>query len=182
VELFLAQGYEATTVNDIATAAGVSHMTFFRHFPTKESVVLDDPYDPVIATAVGAQPRDRSPLERVRLALLAAWSQLPPPADEQTRARVGIVAASPALRAAAWENNRRTEDAIVAALREDGVPLLDARVAAGACLGALMAALLDWGQDDGGETLGSRVVAALDQLGAGHGPGSERRPPRVQGS
>jgi AcrR family transcriptional regulator len=47
LELFLRDGYDATTVAAIARAAGVSHMTFFRHFPTKESVVLDDPYDPV---------------------------------------------------------------------------------------------------------------------------------------
>ncbi len=33
------QGFDATTVQEIADAAGVSHMTFFRHFPTKEAVV-----------------------------------------------------------------------------------------------------------------------------------------------
>ena len=48
-ELFLRDGYDPTTVAAISRAAGVSQMTFFRHFPTKESVVLDDPYDPVIA-------------------------------------------------------------------------------------------------------------------------------------
>lgn len=35
MRLFLANGYEATTVQRIAAAAGVSHMTFFRYFPTK---------------------------------------------------------------------------------------------------------------------------------------------------
>ncbi len=39
LELFLAQGYDATTVEEIAAAAGVSHMTFYRHFRTKEAVV-----------------------------------------------------------------------------------------------------------------------------------------------
>src|SRR5664279_5575250 len=52
LELFLRDGYDATTVAAISRAAGVSQMTFFRHFPTKESVVLDDPYDPVIAEQV----------------------------------------------------------------------------------------------------------------------------------
>src|SRR5665648_542403 len=66
LELFTAQGYDATTVEQIATAAGVSHMTFFRHFPTKESVLLEDPYDPLIGEAVRTQPTDLPPLERVR--------------------------------------------------------------------------------------------------------------------
>ena len=52
LELFLRDGYDATTVAAIARAAGVSHMTFFRHFPTKESVLLDDAYDPIIAAQV----------------------------------------------------------------------------------------------------------------------------------
>lgn len=41
-DLFAAQGFEATTVDDIAAAAGVSRMTFFRNFPTKEEVVFPD--------------------------------------------------------------------------------------------------------------------------------------------
>ncbi|TDC03675.1 TetR/AcrR family transcriptional regulator [Nonomuraea longispora] len=40
VELFQRQGYEATTVAQIAAAADVSTRTFFLHFPTKEDVVL----------------------------------------------------------------------------------------------------------------------------------------------
>ena len=56
LDLFAEYGFEATTVERIARAAGVSEMTFFRHFPTKDAVVLDDPFDPQIAAAVAAQP------------------------------------------------------------------------------------------------------------------------------
>ena len=56
LELFVRHGYDATTVADVAAVAGVSSMTFFRHFPTKESVLLEDPYDPVIGRAVAEQP------------------------------------------------------------------------------------------------------------------------------
>ena len=41
-ELFAGQGYDATTVDEIATRAGTGRSTFFRHFPTKDDVVLPD--------------------------------------------------------------------------------------------------------------------------------------------
>ena len=40
IRLIATHGYEKTTAQDIAAAAGVSTMTFFRHFPSKEDVVL----------------------------------------------------------------------------------------------------------------------------------------------
>ena len=64
LQLFTEQGYDATPVAAVAAAAGVSHMTFFRHFPTKESVVVADVFDPAIAAAVAAQPRSSTPLAR----------------------------------------------------------------------------------------------------------------------
>src|SRR5262245_27083557 len=69
LRLFLAQGYAATTVGEIAAAAGVSHMTFFRHFPRKEDVVLADDYDPLIAELIAARPADEPALDAVRRAL-----------------------------------------------------------------------------------------------------------------
>ena len=40
LELFLSHGFEQTTIDQIAKAAGMSRATFFRYFPTKEDVVL----------------------------------------------------------------------------------------------------------------------------------------------
>src|SRR5689334_8776300 len=40
--MFVQHGFEATTVEEIADAAGVSRRTFFRHFPTKEDAIFPD--------------------------------------------------------------------------------------------------------------------------------------------
>lgn len=164
LRLFLEHGFDATTVNQVAAAAGVSHMTFFRYFPTKEDVVLDDPYDEVVVGAVLAQDRSLPALERVRRALVAAWAALPEPTEAETRARVRLIAGHRGLLGRSWENNRRTGELIAAALVEDGTDPLEAAVAAGACLAALMEALLLWGVSDDDRELGQLVLAALDQL------------------
>lgn len=163
--LFLEQGFDQTTVAQIAERTGVSQMTFFRHFPTKESVVFDDPYDPVIANLVAAQNPRLPALERVRRGLLAAWGGIPEPAADATRTRIALIASHPRLAAGVWQNNRKTEDLIVTALMKDGVNRVEARVAAGACLGGLTAALLDWALDPDGQDLRGRMTTALDLLG-----------------
>lgn len=164
LDMFAARGFDAVTVEEIATAAGVSHMTFFRNFPTKESVVVSDPYDPVIADHVARQPADLSTLERVRRGLLTVVGDIDEYIDATARARIEIGINHHRLRAAMWENTHRTEDVIVASLVGSGAPPFEARVAAGACLGALMAALLDWARDGSGEELGDRIRRALEQL------------------
>lgn len=166
VRLFEERGFDNVTVEEVARAAGVSHMTFFRNFPTKESVVLDDPYDPVIGEAIVRQDAGLPVLQRVLLGLVDALGTSDLPDDGSMRRRLRLAAGHPSLRARVWENNLRTEEAIVEALTRTGVSQLDARVTAGAVMGALTAALMDWaGREDGG-TLGDRIVATLRVLGA----------------
>ena len=163
--LFIRQGFDETTVAQIAGAAHVSQMTFFRYFPTKEAVVFDDPYDPVIADLIAAQNPKVPALERVRLGLLAAWSSASEPTDRLTQERIRLIAGHARLAAGIWQNNRRTEDRMVQALTGTGVGRVEARVAAGACLGALTAALLDWATEPDGEELHERMNAALVLMG-----------------
>jgi AcrR family transcriptional regulator len=167
LRLFAERGYDQTTVADIAAAAGVTPMTFFRHFAAKERVVIDDPYDPAIAEAVLAQPSHLPVLERVRCGLLAAWGRISADEDAELRGRLEIGASHPALRARMRENNATTEAAIVDALVADGVGRFEASVAAAAVLGALTAALLQWATSQGPSSLGAAVTGALAVLEPG---------------
>jgi AcrR family transcriptional regulator len=163
LDLFERQGFDATTVAQIAKAAGVTEMTFFRHFATKDRLVVEDPYDPFIADAVAAQPRTLAPLARAVAGLRAAWSQLPPPESETIRRRVRIAANSPSLGAAVAANNADTARILVDQLVADGADPQSARVAADAVLAGITAALLAWSQRDD-MSLADAVLAALDTL------------------
>lgn len=163
-------GYEAVTVEQIARAAGVSHMTFFRHFPTKQSLVLEDPFDPAIAVAVAAQPPGPPALERACRGLRAAISGLDLP-DEQTRVRVRIGATTPSLTAGMWANTVATQTAVADALSAASPPY-ESRIAAAAAIGALTAAVLHWGTCQDNPSLKEHLLRALEVLDPQQPPGS----------
>ncbi len=164
LRLFSEQGYDATTVEQIAREAGVSHMTFFRHFPTKDAVVLDDGFDPAIAAAVGAAPAVLPPVARVCAGLRAALTHVDPPGQEEVRLRVRIAAEHPALRAGTYAATEATQEAIAEVLVADGVSPFEARVASAAALAALTVALLEWCLGDQHDPMSGRLGAALDVL------------------
>lgn len=164
LRLFSEQGYDATTVEQIAQEAGVSHMTFFRHFPTKDAVVLDDGFDPAIAAAVAVAPTDLPPVTRVCAGLRSALSHVDLPGQEEVRLRVRIAAEHPALRAGTYAATEATQEAITEVLVADGVGRFEARVASAAALAALTVALLEWCLSDHHDPMSSRLGAALDVL------------------
>ncbi len=152
LRLFLERGYDTVSVATVAKAAGVSHMTFFRHFPTKESVIVGDLFDPALAAAVAAQPRSWTPLRRTVHGILAAMTS--PEAEEELASaefadRIRLVAETPSLRGAVWASSAATEDALFRALAESGSGVPAARAAAGAVMGAATAILLDWAATPG---------------------------------
>ncbi|MGW1076630.1 TetR family transcriptional regulator [Streptomyces sp. NPDC002537] len=67
MELFATKGYEATTVDEIAAAAGVARRTFFRHFRSKEEAIFPDHDDTLVRAAgvLDAAPPHENPLDTV---------------------------------------------------------------------------------------------------------------------
>jgi AcrR family transcriptional regulator len=98
LRLFAEQGYEATTVGEIADAAEVSPSTFFRYFPTKEDVVLYDALDPLLLAAMEAQPLDLSPVGAIRAAMRQVFGRAPADVLAQQDERAALIFSVPELR------------------------------------------------------------------------------------
>jgi AcrR family transcriptional regulator len=110
LRLFREQGYEETTVEQIAEAAEVSPSTFFRYFPTKEDVVLYDAFDPLLIKSIRRQPAGLGPIAAVRAGFRAVFGAMP--ADEKARQmeRSSLIFRVPDLR-------MRTLDQVVESIR-----------------------------------------------------------------
>ena len=96
------QGYDATTVEQIAAAAGVSHMTFFRYFPAKEDAALSDSYDPLLAGLLQQTPAAWPLIDRIRAALLHGLRQLHDTDRDTLLAQNKLIVSTPALRERLW--------------------------------------------------------------------------------
>ncbi len=153
LRMFTSNGFDATTVTEIAEAVGVSHMTVYRHFPTKESIVLDDDYDPLIAEVIAAQPLELSPVERVRQAMASALDAVVAQDRDVLETRVELILATPALRATFFDQHAALEALIAEALsrrprsRKAARPDLAMRVVAAACASTMATAVLFWGEN-----------------------------------
>ncbi len=96
LQLFREQGYEETTVDQIAEAAEVSLSTLFRYFPTKEDLVLRDAFDPAFFSAFRKQPAELSPIRALRAAFHEALKQM---STEDVLERENLMLTIPELRA-----------------------------------------------------------------------------------
>lgn len=172
LRLFVEKGYDATTVEEIAAAAGVSHMTFFRYFPRKEAVVEYDEYDPLLEELVASRPADERPLTALHHALREGLEKILATDREALLIRTRLVLHNPVLRARNLIAQDETRDLFARALaRRAGLaePDLAATVQASAALGALAPAILAWAERDE-EDLIALIDAAFEALRAGQGP------------
>jgi AcrR family transcriptional regulator len=145
LRLFEEQGYDATTIEQIAEAAEVSPSTFFRYFPTKDDVVLQDDLDPILIEAFHAQPAELSPIQALRGALRAVFAELPEEEWELARQRHALGSTVPELRARMLEELYRTIQMLAEAVAERVGRRADdfaVRTLAGAVIGVGMAAML----------------------------------------
>lgn len=113
LRLFTDQGFEETTIEQIAAEAGVSERTFFRYFGSKASVLFSEfeTEVEVIRAALSRVPADVPMMDSIRTAVVSANHYR---ADDvpDMRMRMNLFATVPALAASAAEHYEAWERAI----------------------------------------------------------------------
>jgi len=169
LRLFEKQGYEETTIEQIAAAAEISESTFFNYFPTKEDVVLYDAYDPVAIRMFLERPKDE-PLEVSLREVLKNLTVLFESDERMILARGRFFFEVPALRARLWDELERAQELILELLakrtgrRADDFEL---RVAARVVTAAILEASKEWMRSNGRSSLAELGNRALDVVESG---------------
>lgn len=172
VRLFTERGYDTTAVTDVAEAAGVSPMTVYRHFPTKEDLVLFDQNGRIVGERMAASSAAQPLVRRITKALIESAATLTgggegdnPTADERfLLARLRLMISTPALRAKHLDNQYALQRAIVDALEEEATDpdtVFRTQAAASACLAAMHMAVMRWAEDDGRTDLADLMAQAF---------------------
>lgn len=135
-------------------------MTVFRHFPTKEALVLQDEYDPIVAATIRSRPSTEPALESILHAIIESFSRIPEHEIELARARTELIFMTPALQTGLWANTIATNGMLAQALKDrGGVPEDDELEVITAIASALFATtMLHWMRGGAQESIADLLV------------------------
>ncbi|MEM9203938.1 MAG: helix-turn-helix domain-containing protein [Actinomycetota bacterium] len=166
LDLFEADGFDAVTVAAIADAVGMAASTIYRHFDTKEAIILWDEHDEDLDHAFLAAFSNHPPLQALRWVFV---DELGPRYDDDLEfqlRRVTYIYATEAVHLAAGEATYRDTADLAEALEQvlskknrSAAPIL-----AGAAMAALDAAFDRWQHTGGATSLGVLIGEAFDVL------------------
>lgn len=168
VDLFTEQGYDATTVSQIAERAGLTRSTFFRHFSDKRELLVagQETLSKLLSDGIAEAPPSASPLEAVAAGLQRASTAMGP-ANRELGPRIkAAVAASSELQERDALKSVGMAAAMTVALVARGVPDPTAHLAGELGVLAFKRGYAQWSegdQDDAGG-LAQHALAALEDL------------------
>ncbi|MFY1623409.1 TetR/AcrR family transcriptional regulator [Micromonospora sp. WMMD735] len=168
VDLFGRQGYEATTIAEIAAAADVGTRTFFSYFPSKEDLLFPeaDRRVRVALDAIAGRSPDEEPAEVLLRALRQANDESGDMTGPLAALRIRLTMEVPAVRGRAlqlqWESQREIARQLAAAY-PDRLDEVSAAALVGAFVGAATAALTTLLEDPRRRADPAAVRASLQQ-------------------
>jgi AcrR family transcriptional regulator len=167
LDLYAERGFEQTTVAEIASRAGLTERTFFRHFADKREVLFSggtDLQERMVNGVLGAPP-DAAPMDAVAAGLVAGGEVL-----EQRRAfahkRAGVIAASAELQERELIKLAGMATALAEALRRRAVAEPAASLTAQAAIAVFHVAFARWVHESNELTLPEVIRESLDELRA----------------
>jgi AcrR family transcriptional regulator len=168
-ELFAEQGFEATTVSEIAErAGGLTKMTFFRHFSDKREVLFagQEIHGRIAAEAIAGAPDPAVPLRMVGLALDELAALFAQDRREGVRRLWAVIAKSAELQERSASKRAALGESMTQALRERGVSPLVADLAAEVGARAFHGALERWTSAADQRTLAEHAREIFGELKA----------------
>lgn len=173
LELFDEQGYDATTVAEIAARAGLTKRTFFRHFSDKREALFNGStqLQSVWLAGIAGAPADADALTAV-MAGLEPVAEMFHERHAFSRIRAGIVAANPELQERELIKLHTLGEAITGALRERGVPENAAALAAQAGVAVFHVGFGRWVRQEDPAAFRALLHASLRDLQAVTAAGS----------
>jgi AcrR family transcriptional regulator len=173
LDLFTENGFDETTIEDVANAAGVSRRNFFRYFASKDDLLALSikNYGVVLSDAVKSAPSSHSPFDVVREAVLSAMTHTA--ALPRTREVILIASRSSAARQAHMSRLTEVEDSLAKAfatrLRNASRDQMNPRMLAGLTLLILNSAISSWftGEQQNLDTAAKRALANLNRIVCG---------------
>ncbi len=168
LDLFVENGYEETTVAQIADRAGLNRATFFRHFADKREVLFggEDVLAGLFADGIRAASQDATLAECLQAALAAAGVAMTPEQRVKAAQRVLVVAANIEVQERGLLKHARIAASIRAAFLARGADELTARLVAEVGMLAFTIALERWMEADNDEPFPLHAAAALSDLHA----------------
>ncbi|ATL67946.1 TetR/AcrR family transcriptional regulator [Nocardia terpenica] len=168
VDLFTEQGYDATTVAQIAERAGVTKSTFFRHFPDKRELLVagQETLSRLLSEGIAEAPAGASPLEAVAAGLQRAASAMGPMNRELAPRLKAAVASSTELQERDALKIVSLAAAMTTALAARGVPGPTAALASELGVLAFKRGYAEWSDSDreSENELAEYLLTALDEL------------------
>ncbi len=164
--LFIAHGFEAVTVGQIAAEVEMAASTLYRHFETKEAIVLWDEHDAALDEALERELARQAPLAAMRHVFVEELGGRYDADLEFQLQRVSYIYATRAVHAAAVQADLDDRNELTAGLEyfltkanKAAAPLL-----AGAAMLALDIAFDRWQQGQAATPLGVLIAAEFDRL------------------
>jgi AcrR family transcriptional regulator len=171
MRLFEEQGFEATTVEQIAAAAGISSRSFFRYFAAKEDVVIGDPLPAgeLIRSALQSRPPEEAAGAALRQALLALLDTVRADPDFALQSS-RLMLSTPGLRARhlekqlLWQRLLLPDTLRRLTVEDPDFKDLTAHALVSSALGCFDVAVLAWAASNGTKSLPDLFDAAIDAV------------------